>query len=82
MTNSFLLLPIIGFLFVIEAGSSLIQIVWKKFFNKKIFISAPLHHHLQAMGWEESKVVMRFWIIGGITAMLGIFLAMGGGIIR
>lgn len=82
MTNSFLLLPIIGFLFVIEAGSSLIQIVWKKFFHKKIFISAPLHHHLQAMGWEESKVVMRFWIIGGITAMLGIFLAMGGGIIR
>ena len=82
MTNSFLLLPIIGFLFVIEAGSSLIQIIWKKFFHKKIFISAPLHHHLQAMGWEESKVVMRFWIIGGITAMLGIFLAMGGGIIR
>jgi len=69
-------------LFVVEAGSSLIQILSKKFFNKKIFISAPLHHHLQAKGWEESKVVMRFWIIGGITAMLGVFLAMGGGIIR
>lgn len=81
MTNSFLLLPIIGLLFVVEAGSSLIQIVAKKFFHKKVFISAPLHHHLQAKGWEESKVVMRFWIIGGITAMLGIFLAMGGGII-
>ena len=82
MTNSFLLLPIIGFLFVIEAGSSLIQICAKKFFHRKVFISAPLHHHLQAKGWEESKVVMRFWIIGGVTAMLGIFLAMGGGIIR
>ncbi len=82
MTNSFLLLPIIGLLFVVEAGSSLIQIVAKKFFHKKVFISAPLHHHLQAKGWEESKVVMRFWIIGGITAMLGIFLAMGGGIIH
>lgn len=81
MTNSFLLLPIIGLLFVVEAGSSLIQILAKKFFHKKVFISAPLHHHLQAKGWEESKVVMRFWIIGGITAMLGIFLAMGGGII-
>ncbi len=81
MTNSFLLLPIIGLLFVVEAGSSLIQIVAKKFFHKKVFISAPLHHHLQAKGWEESKVVMRFWIIGGITAMLGVFLAMGGGII-
>lgn len=82
MTNSFLLLPIIGALFVVEAGSSLIQICSKKFFHKKIFVSAPLHHHLQAKGWEESKVVMRFWIIGGVTAMLGVFLAMGGGIIK
>ena len=82
MTNSFLLLPIIGALFVVEAGSSLLQICSKKFFHKKIFVSAPLHHHLQAKGWEESKVVMRFWIIGGVTAMLGVFLAMGGGIIK
>lgn len=82
MTNSFLLLPIIGILFVVEAGSSLIQICAKKFFHRKVFVSAPLHHHLQAKGWEESKVVMRFWIIGGVTAMLGIFLAMGGGIIK
>ena len=82
MTNSFLLLPIIGVVFVVEAGSSLLQICSKKFFHKKIFVSAPLHHHLQAKGWEESKVVMRFWIIGGVTAMLGIFLAMGGGIIK
>ena len=81
-TRSFLLLPVIGGLFVVEAGSSLIQIMSKKFFHKKIFISAPLHHHLQAKGWEESKVVMRFWIIGGVLAMLGVFLAMGGGIIR
>ena len=81
-TRSFLLLPVIGGLFVVEAGSSLIQIISKKFFHKKIFISAPLHHHLQAKGWEESKVVMRFWIIGGVLAMLGVFLAMGGGIIR
>ena len=82
MTNSFLLLPVIGAVFVVEAGSSLIQICSKKFFHRKIFVSAPLHHHLQAKGWEESKVVMRFWIIGGVTAMLGIFLAMGGGIIK
>ena len=80
-TNAFFLLPIIGCLFVIEAGSSLIQIFSKKVFHRKIFISAPIHHHLQAKGWEESKVVMRFWIIGGVAAMLGVFLAMGGGII-
>jgi phospho-N-acetylmuramoyl-pentapeptide-transferase len=82
MTNSFLLLPVIGGLFVIEAGSSLIQIFSKRVFHRKVFLSAPIHHHLQAKGWEESKVVMRFWIIGGVLAMLGIFLAMGGGIIR
>ncbi|MCL1840046.1 phospho-N-acetylmuramoyl-pentapeptide-transferase [Candidatus Saccharibacteria bacterium] len=81
MTNSFFLLPIIGVLFVVEAGSSLIQIVAKKVFHKKIFISAPIHHHLQAKGWEESKVVMRFWVIGGVLAFIGIFLALGGGII-
>ena len=81
MTNSFLLLPVIGALFVIEAGSSLIQIVWKKVFHRKLFISAPLHHHLQAKGWEESKITMRFWVIGGVLAMLGVFLAMGGGIV-
>ncbi len=82
MTNSFLLLPVIGLLFVIEAGSSLIQIISKKLFHRKIFLSAPIHHHLQAKGWEESKVVMRFWIIGGVMAMLGVFMAMGGGIIQ
>ena len=82
MTNSFLLLPVIGGLFVVEAGSALIQIISKKLFHRKVFISAPLHHHLQAKGWEESKVVMRFWIIGGVLAMLGVFLAMGGGVIR
>lgn len=81
MTNCFLLLPIIGGLFVLEAGTSLIQILSKKFFHRKIFISAPIHHHLQAKGWEESKVVMRFWIIGGVLGMLGIFLAMSGGML-
>jgi phospho-N-acetylmuramoyl-pentapeptide-transferase len=81
MTNSFFLLPIIGILFVVEAGSSALQIISKKFFHRKIFLSAPIHHHLQAKGWEESKVVMRFWVIGGVFALIGIFLAMGGGIV-
>jgi phospho-N-acetylmuramoyl-pentapeptide-transferase len=82
MTNSFFLLPVIGFLFVVEAGSSLLQITSKKFFHRKIFISAPFHHHLEARGWSEPKIVMRFWVIGGVLAMVGVFLAMGGGIIR
>ena len=81
MTNSFLLLPVIGLPFVIEAGSSLLQLTSKKFFHCKIFISAPLHHHLEAKGWGEAKIVMRFWIIAGVCAIFGIFLAATGGAI-
>ena len=81
MTNSFFLLPIIGFLLVMEAGSSLIQIFWKKVFHRKLFISAPVHHHLEAKGWGEAKIVMRFWVIAGVFAMIGVFLAVTGGIV-
>lgn len=81
MTNSFLLLPVIGLPFVIEAGSSLLQLFWKKFFHHKLFISAPLHHHLEAKGWGEAKIVMRFWIIAGVCAIIGVFLAATGGAI-
>ena len=81
MTNSFLLLPIIGLPFVIEAGSSLLQLFSKKFFHRKIFISAPLHHHLEAKGWGEAKIVMRFWIIAGVCAIFGVFVAATGGAI-
>ena len=81
MTDAFLLLPVIGLLFVVEAGSSLLQLFSKKFFHRKIFISAPLHHHLEAKGWGEAKIVMRFWIIASVSAILGIFLAAVGGAI-
>lgn len=81
MTNSFLLLPIIGFMFVVETGSSLIQLFSKKVFKRKVFISAPLHHHLEAKGWGEAKIVMRFWIIAGVCALVGVFLAAAGGAI-
>lgn len=76
LTNSLLILPIIGFVFVIEAGSSAIQILSKKFFGRKIFIAAPFHHHLEAKGWEETKITMRFWIIAISLAFIGIVLAL------
>ena len=76
LTNSLLLLPVIGLIFVIEAGSSAIQIFSKKVFKRKVFISAPRHHHLEATGWEETKITMRFWIIGMVTAFVGIILAL------
>ena len=81
MTNSFFLLPVIGLLLVVEAGSSLLQIIWKKVFKKKLFISAPIHHHLEASGWPEAKIVMRFWVIAGVMALVGVFMAAAGGII-
>jgi len=81
MTNSFLLLPVIGLPFVIETGSSLIQLFSKKVFKKKVFISAPLHHHLEAKGWGEAKIVMRFWILAGVCAIFGLYLAATGGAI-
>ena len=79
LTDTLLLLPVIGLVFVIEAGSSLIQILSKKFFKKKIFISAPVHHHLEAIGWPETKVTMRFWVIGCVVAFTGFVLAIAGG---
>ena len=79
MTNTLFLLPIIGIIFVIEAGSSLIQIVSKKFFHRKVFLSAPIHHHLEAQGWPETKVTMRFWVIACIAGFLGVLLALAGG---
>lgn len=79
LTDTLALLPIIGIVFVIEAGSSLIQIFSKKVFKKKVFISAPVHHHLEASGWPETKVTMRFWVIGAVAAFLGVTLAVAGG---
>jgi len=79
LTDSLFILPIIGLVFVIEAGSSLIQIFSKRVFKRKIFISAPIHHHLEAIGWPETKVTMRFWIIGTVCAFIGIMIALAGG---
>lgn len=81
MTNALLLLPVIGLLFVVEAGSSLLQITSKRLFKRKIFISAPIHHHLEASGWPETKVTMRFWVIGYVVAFLGVLIALTGGTI-
>ena len=79
LTNALFLLPLIGVLFVVEAGSSLVQILSKKLFGRKVFISAPIHHHLEATGWPETKVTMRFWVIAGVAAFVGLLVALSGG---
>jgi len=80
LTDTVLLLLVIGFVFVIEAGSSLVQILSKRFLGRKLFAIAPIHHHFEAIGWPETKVTMRFWIIGQVAATLGIILFILGGI--
>ena len=79
MTDQVLILPFIGFIFVIEMLSVIIQLTSKKYRGgKKIFRSAPIHHHFEALEWGESKVTMRFWIIGAFMAFIGIVVAMFG----
>ena len=78
LTNAVLVLPIIGLVFVLEAGSSSIQILSKKLFKRKIFLSAPVHHHFEAKGWPETKVTMRFWVIGQISAVIGLIIGLLG----
>ncbi|HMB26098.1 MAG TPA: phospho-N-acetylmuramoyl-pentapeptide-transferase, partial [Patescibacteria group bacterium] len=74
LTNTALLLPIIGILLVVESISVIIQLLSKKFRRKKVFLSAPIHHHLQAIGWSEPKIVMRFWLISSIFAVIGVII--------
>ena len=80
LTNTVLLLPIIGAVFVVETGSVALQLLSKKFRNgKKIFISSPIHHHFEAIGWPETKVTMRFWVLGEMAAFVGLILFILGG---
>jgi len=72
LTDSVYVLPIIGGLLVVESGSAILQIFSKKFRKKKIFLSTPIHHHFEALGWPSYKVTMRAWIIGIVLAFIGV----------
>ncbi len=76
LTDSVAVLPLIGFVFVIETLSVIIQLLSKKFRGKKVFLIAPLHHHFEKKGWSEPNIVMRFWIIGAFVASLGTILGL------
>lgn len=78
MTNSVLILPIVGALLVATSFSSAVQIFSKKYFGKKIFKIAPLHHHFQALGWSREKITMRYWIMSLMMAVLGVIIALVG----
>jgi len=65
-----LLLVIVGGIFVVEAFSVILQVAWFKLTKKRIFRCSPLHHHFQFLGWPENKIIVRFWIVGVILALL------------
>ena len=72
LTDSVYVLPIIAGLLVVEVLSVIIQLASKKFRKKKIFLSTPIHHHFEAIGWPSYKVTMRAWIIGIVLAFIGV----------
>jgi phospho-N-acetylmuramoyl-pentapeptide-transferase len=76
MTGHWLILPVIGAVFVADGASTYLQIGYYKLTHgKRIFLMAPLHHHFEKGGWSEVQVVQRFWVAGAIGAALGIVLA-------
>ena len=72
MTKHELVWVIIGGLFVVEALSVIIQVVYFKSTGKRVFLMAPIHHHFEKKGWAEPQVVIRFWIIALILALIGL----------
>ncbi len=75
LTGKIPALVIIGGVFILEVGSSLIQLLSKKFLKRKILPVSPLHLYLQKRGWEEPKIVMRAWLLGFIFAVVGLYIA-------
>ncbi len=82
MTGQWLLLPLIGIVFVAETLSVILQVAYFKFtkrrygWGRRIFKMTPLHHHFELLGWSETQVVQRFWLVGILSAMLGVALAL------
>lgn len=78
LTDSVLVLPIIGFVLMLEVTSDIIQFASKRWRGKKVFLIAPIHHHFEAKGWPPYKVTMRFWVISMVAAIIGMAIALIG----
>lgn len=74
LTDTPFLLPFFGLIMVVESLSVIIQLFSKKIRKKKVFLSTPIHHHFQAIGWQEGQITMRFWIINALAAMFGLII--------
>jgi phospho-N-acetylmuramoyl-pentapeptide-transferase len=74
LTNTALFLPFFGSILIFESLSVIVQMLSKKIRKKKIFLSTPIHHHFEALGWPESQITMRFWIVTIVTTAFGLTL--------
>jgi phospho-N-acetylmuramoyl-pentapeptide-transferase len=78
LTDSLVVLFIVVALYTLESGSAALQLFSKRFFKRKIFLAAPLHHHFEALGWPETKIVARAWIFTAAMSVLGIIIGIIG----
>jgi phospho-N-acetylmuramoyl-pentapeptide-transferase len=84
VTSTQLLLLVLGGLFVIETASVIVQVISFRGFGRRVFRMSPIHHHFELAGWPEFTVIVRFWIVAGLTVAVGIglfyadFVARGG----
>ena len=74
LTNTTLLLPIIGGLYVVEALSVIAQVISFRGFGRRILRMSPIHHHFELLGWDEEKITLRFWIIAILAGLVGVTL--------
>jgi len=74
--NKTILLPVLGFIFYIEAFSVILQVFFRRFLGRRLFKMSPMHHHFEFKGWSEEKIVMRFWLIHLFFVIVAIWLSM------
>lgn len=75
ITGQLLVLPLIGFVFVVETGSVILQVAYYKLTGgRRLFRMSPLHHHFELAGWDEEKITLRFWIVAVLAGLLGVTL--------
>src|SRR3989338_4389248 len=78
MTDSLVVLLIVGAVFIVETLSVIIQLMSKRFLGRKVFLIAPLHHHFERKGWGEAKITMRFWTMGALCGAIGLIIGLIG----